>query len=148
MPAPARTRRVILDARSKRRTSMFDFHYNLACRLGVSALAATWCLGLAGSALAAGPSHSDSHGAPAGVAAAAPGAVDIVRHPSDLPGALGKRAPQRVRVDLETVEVTGQLDSGTTYRYWTFNKKVPGPFVRVRVGDTVEVVMQNDGGSG
>ena len=34
--------------------------------------------------------------------------------------------------------MTGQLDDGTTYRYWTFNKQVPGPFVRVRVGDTVE----------
>jgi len=29
----------------------------------------------------------------------------------------------------------GQLADGTTYRYWTFNGKVPGPFVRVRVGE-------------
>jgi nitrite reductase (NO-forming) len=48
-----------------------------------------------------------------------------------------------VRVDLETVEVTGRLDGGATYRYWTFNGKVPGPFIRVRVGDTVEVHLRN-----
>ena len=30
----------------------------------------------------------------------------------------------------------------TTYNYWTFNGKVPGPFLRVRVGDTVEVHLK------
>ncbi|MEX0753462.1 MAG: copper-containing nitrite reductase [Xanthobacteraceae bacterium] len=74
---------------------------------------------------------------------AADGAVSIVRDPADLPPPIGKRGPQRVRVDLETVEVTGQLADGATYRYWTFNRKVPGPFVRVRVGDTVEVRLKN-----
>jgi nitrite reductase (NO-forming) len=71
------------------------------------------------------------------------GPVSIVRDPSDLPPPVGKRSPQRVKVDLETVEITGQLADGATYRYWTFNHKVPGPFVRVRVGDTVEVRLKN-----
>jgi nitrite reductase (NO-forming) len=69
--------------------------------------------------------------------------LDIVRAPTDLPEALGERGPQKVRIDLETVEVTGKLADGATYHYWTFNKKVPGPFVRVRVGDTVEVGLKN-----
>ncbi|SOC35646.1 nitrite reductase (NO-forming) [Rhizobium subbaraonis] len=30
-----------------------------------------------------------------------------------------------------------------TYHYWTFNKKVPGPFVRARVGDTIQVELSN-----
>jgi nitrite reductase (NO-forming) len=71
------------------------------------------------------------------------GPVSIVRDPTDLPPPVGKRGPQRVKVDLETVEVTGQLADGATYRYWTFNQKVPGPFIRVRVGDTVEVKLKN-----
>jgi nitrite reductase (NO-forming) len=69
--------------------------------------------------------------------------ISIVRDPADLPKPVGKRGPQRVRVDLETIEVTGQLADGATYRYWTFNQKVPGPFVRVRIGDTVEVRLKN-----
>ncbi len=76
-------------------------------------------------------------------ATAAQPVVDIVRDPADLPGPIGMRGPERVKVSLETVEVTGQLADGATYRYWTFNKKVPGPFVRVRVGDTVEVSLTN-----
>jgi len=69
--------------------------------------------------------------------------ADIVRDPADLPGPIAQRQPQVVRVDLETVELEGRLDDGTSYVYWTFNGKVPGPFVRVRVGDTVEVHISN-----
>ncbi|MGQ4274100.1 copper-containing nitrite reductase [Terrihabitans sp. B22-R8] len=70
-------------------------------------------------------------------------AADVTRDPSDLPKPIEARAPQVVRVDLETAELKGQLDNGTTYTYWTFNHKVPGPMVRVRVGDTVEVHLKN-----
>jgi nitrite reductase (NO-forming) len=81
-------------------------------------------------------------------AAAAPATgVDIVRNPTDLPGPIGDRGPTTVRIDLETLEVVGQLADGTTFPYWTFNGKVPGPFFRVRVGDTVEVHLKNDASS-
>ncbi len=71
-------------------------------------------------------------------------AANIVRAPTELPSPIGERGPETVQVDLETVEVVGNLADGTTYRYWTFNNKVPGPFVRVRVGDTVEVTLKNN----
>jgi nitrite reductase (NO-forming) len=67
----------------------------------------------------------------------------IARSPVDLPQPIGDRAPQTVRVELETIEKIGQLADGTTYRYWTFNGQVPGPLVRVRVGDTVQVSLKN-----
>ncbi len=68
---------------------------------------------------------------------------DIVRDPTDIPAPIGVREPKTVRVDLETIEVEGQLADGTTYKYWTFGGQVPGPFIRVRVGDTIEVHMKN-----
>ena len=71
-------------------------------------------------------------------------AADVTRDPTDLPPPIGARAPQIVRVDLRTVEVQGQLADKTTYNFWTFNGKVPGPMLRVRVGDTVEVHLKND----
>lgn len=76
-------------------------------------------------------------------AAQIPAATDISRDATDLPAPITRRNPETVRVNLNTVEVTGQLDNGATYRYWTFNGKVPGPFIRVRVGDTVEVTLGN-----
>lgn len=73
--------------------------------------------------------------------------VDIVRDPSDLPAPVGARGARRITVDLTTEEVTGTLANGTTFHYWTFNGKVPGPFVRVRVGDIVTVRLANDASS-
>ena len=73
--------------------------------------------------------------------------ADISRLPTDLPPPIGKREPQTVRVDLTTVEVEGRLAEGATYGYWTFNGKVPGPFLRVRVGDTVDVRLKNSSDS-
>ncbi|RDI60728.1 copper-containing nitrite reductase [Microvirga subterranea] len=89
-------------------------------------------------AAASAPAHN--HTAVAGTPEAP---VNVVRDPTDLPGPIGKRGPQRIKVNLETTEVTGQLADGTTYHYWTFNNKVPGPFIRVKVGDTVEVALKN-----
>jgi len=70
--------------------------------------------------------------------------VDIVRDPTDLPAPLEAREPTTVIINLEAVEVEGQLADGTTYTYWTFNGAVPGPFFRVRLGDTIEVHMKNN----
>lgn len=104
-------------------------------RTSTSAIALAAMLLAAPAAFAAGPTHDH--------AAKAASTVDVVRDPTDLPGPIGKRGPQHLKIELETVEVTGQLADGTTYHYWTFNKKVPGPFIRVRVGDTVEVALAN-----
>ena len=76
-------------------------------------------------------------------AAPTPALVSLARVPTDLPGPLTPRPPTTVRVDLEAVEVVGRLAEDTTYPFWTFNGRVPGPFVRVRVGDTVEVHVKN-----
>ena len=73
--------------------------------------------------------------------------ADISREPTDLPPPLGKRDPQTVQVDLLSVEVEGRLAEGTTFGYWTFNGKVPGPFVRVRVGDTIDIHLKNSADS-
>lgn len=81
------------------------------------------------------------------VAAPAPAAADavsIVRSPADVPPPVGDRGPMTLRVDMETVEVTGFLADGTTFNYFTFDGKVPGPMLRVRVGDTVEFFLNND----
>ncbi|MBI5965307.1 MAG: multicopper oxidase domain-containing protein, partial [Chloroflexi bacterium] len=69
--------------------------------------------------------------------------VDIVRDPTDLPAPLEASEPRIVRVDLEAIEVEGQLTDGITFTYWTFNGAVPGPFIRVHLGDTIEVHMKN-----
>jgi nitrite reductase (NO-forming) len=72
-----------------------------------------------------------------------PPSTSIVRNPVDLPGPPLAGPPRTLSIDLEAVELVGKLANETTYNYWTFNSKVPGPFLRVRVGDTVELNLKN-----
>ncbi|PWC39379.1 copper-containing nitrite reductase [Azospirillum sp. TSO35-2] len=71
--------------------------------------------------------------------------VSVVQDPAAVPAPekAGKRAPKTQKVSLTTTEVEARLDDGTSYTYWTFNNTVPGPMVRVRVGDTVDVSISN-----
>jgi nitrite reductase (NO-forming) len=83
----------------------------------------------------------------AAITPAAADAVSIAMDPNAVPQAIGKRAPQVVKYHIETVELNGKLDDGTTFNYWTFDKKVPGPMLRVKQGDTVELTLANAKGS-
>ncbi|SMF52497.1 dissimilatory nitrite reductase (NO-forming), copper type apoprotein [Azospirillum oryzae] len=71
--------------------------------------------------------------------------LSVVQDPAAVPAPekAGKRAPKTHKVQLTTTEVESKLDDGTSYTYWTFNNTVPGPMVRVRVGDTVDVSISN-----
>ena len=77
------------------------------------------------------------------IAPAATDAVSIAMDPNAVPKPLGTRAPQLVKYNIETVELNGRLDDGTSFTYWTFDKKVPGPMLRVKKGDTVELTLSN-----
>jgi len=68
----------------------------------------------------------------------------IVRAPDDLPPPIAKRGPQTVKLALKAEEVEGRLADGAAYDYWTFNGKVPGPLLRVREGDSVQLTLSND----
>lgn len=68
-------------------------------------------------------------------------APDRSKSPTDIPAA--PSSADRVVVNLVTQELLGQLADGVTYTFWTFNGTVPGPFIRLRVGQTVEMHIQN-----
>ncbi|WP_341906295.1 copper-containing nitrite reductase [Polaromonas sp. YR568] len=81
--------------------------------------------------------------APVPQRAADPSAVSVVGNPASVPAAIGTRAPQTLKYRLETVELPGKLDDGTSFTYWTFDRQVPGPMLRVRLGDTVQLTLAN-----
>jgi nitrite reductase (NO-forming) len=71
--------------------------------------------------------------------------ADISANPSSVP-----QAPQPpdadgiVRIHLKAQEVISEIAPGIYQNYWTYNKQVPGPMLRVREGDTVEITLEND----
>ncbi len=71
-------------------------------------------------------------------------AVSIIHHPTNVPAPIGEREAEHHVVELNAIEVDGVLADGTTYNYMTFDGQVPGPMLRMMVGDTMEIILHND----
>jgi len=61
----------------------------------------------------------------------------------NVPPHTSRIMPETVVVKFEANEFVGPLD-GKNYKFWSFNRTVPGPMIRVRLGDTVEFHLSND----
>ena len=81
------------------------------------------------------------------VEAAAPASLPEVKavltSPPLVPPPIDRPGNAKVIVNLETTEVKGTLADSVQYTFWTFGGTVPGPFVRVRVGDLVQIRLMN-----
>ena len=68
---------------------------------------------------------------------------NIAKDPLEMPRPVGRTEPAVVHIYMEAVELTAEIEDGTTFTYWTYNGTVPGPMFRARVGDTVVVHFSN-----
>jgi nitrite reductase (NO-forming) len=62
----------------------------------------------------------------------------------NVPPPITRTQPANVVVHLEASEWVGPLSDDNNYEFWGFNKSVPGPMIRVMLGDTVEIHLKND----
>jgi nitrite reductase (NO-forming) len=67
----------------------------------------------------------------------------VLASPPHVPPPLNRKHPAKVIVELEVTEVDMEIAEGVTYTFWTFGGTVPGSFIRVRQGDTVEFHLKN-----
>jgi nitrite reductase (NO-forming) len=67
----------------------------------------------------------------------------VLTSPPQVPPAVKRSYPAKVIVDLEVKEIDMEIAEGVTYTFWTFGGTVPGSFIRVRQGDTVEFHLKN-----
>ncbi|MEO8366459.1 MAG: copper-containing nitrite reductase [Pseudoxanthomonas sp.] len=67
----------------------------------------------------------------------------ILTSPPHVPPATGRTAPAKVIVTLDVIEKEMEISEGVNYTFWTFGGTVPGSFIRVRQGDTVEFHLRN-----
>jgi nitrite reductase (NO-forming) len=73
--------------------------------------------------------------------------VDVDRvaaDPRDVPAPIDRNEPATVEVEMVTKEVVAEVEDGVTFTYMTFDGQIPGPMVRTRVGDTVDLTIRND----
>lgn len=68
---------------------------------------------------------------------------DIAKNPSEVPPPIKRTTPETLSFHLRVQEVVSKLADGTEYLFWTYNKTVPGPMLRARVGDTIVLKISN-----
>ncbi|HEY8328800.1 MAG TPA: nitrite reductase, copper-containing, partial [Rhodanobacter sp.] len=111
-------------------------------------------LATAGMLALAGCSGKPSAVSPVGEAAASPAAIAathgdfgppqgepihaVLTSPPHVPPPVNRNYPAKVIVELEVIEKEMPISEGVSYTFWTFGGTVPGSFIRVRQGDTVE----------
>lgn len=70
--------------------------------------------------------------------------TDIGRDPNDVPPATRRADPTTVHISISAKEVVSEISPGISFNYWTYDGSVPGPMMRARVGDTVDLTLSND----
>jgi nitrite reductase (NO-forming) len=88
-------------------------------------------------------------------------APEISLHPGEMPRSadfalyrdgtyqdlVTRDGPMTHEVHFTSQQVVAEVMPGTTMDLWTFDGRIPGPMIRVRVGDTVDFYLKNDAGS-
>jgi len=72
----------------------------------------------------------------------------VLTYPPKVPPPIQRKTPAVVRVKMVSSVREMTVKPGVKYKFWTFNDHVPGPFIRARVGDTLEIHHSNSDESG
>ncbi len=67
----------------------------------------------------------------------------VLTAPPLVPPPITRSHAAKVVVELEVVEKVMPIAEGVDYTFWTFGGSVPGKFIRIRKGDTVEFHLMN-----
>ncbi|WP_248516780.1 copper-containing nitrite reductase [Salinarchaeum laminariae] len=68
----------------------------------------------------------------------------VAADPTDVPDPINRSSSVEHDVTLTTQEVTAELEPGVTFDFMTFEGRVPGPMIRVRRGDTVNLTLESE----
>jgi len=66
----------------------------------------------------------------------------------EVPPPVTRKKPAILEVYLDSSVRNAEIAPGVEYPFWTFNGRVPGPFIRARVGDILEVHHTSSDASG
>lgn len=69
--------------------------------------------------------------------------MTTLAQPPEVPPPLTRRTPAKVEIVLEMHDVKGTLADRVEYQFWTYGGTVPGPLIRIRVGDVVTLHLKN-----
>jgi nitrite reductase (NO-forming) len=73
----------------------------------------------------------------------AKGEIATLTAPPFVPPPITRKTSAKLIVNLEVVEKKMKIADGVDYTFWTYGGTVPGSFIRVREGDSVEFHLKN-----
>ncbi|HJV02132.1 MAG TPA: copper-containing nitrite reductase [Burkholderiaceae bacterium] len=111
---------------------------SLSTLLRAAGLCAALLAGLPSAHAAEASKYPGDFGPPQGAPITA-----VLTSPPMVPPPTNRHYPAKVIVNLEVVEKQMPISEGVSYTFWTFGGSVPGSFIRVRQGDTVEFHLKN-----
>lgn len=63
----------------------------------------------------------------------------ISADPTDIPDPVDWNEPRRHEIEIETRELIAEVEDGVTYPFMTFDGQIPGPMIRARRGDVINL---------
>ncbi len=69
--------------------------------------------------------------------------IAVLTAPPNVPPPITRKSPAKLIVNLEVIEKKMKIADGVDYTFWTFGGTVPGSFIRVREGDSIEFHLKN-----
>ncbi|OVE84263.1 copper-containing nitrite reductase [Natronolimnobius baerhuensis] len=66
----------------------------------------------------------------------------VLADPTDIPAPVDWDEPREHDITIECTEHIAEIEPGVTFHFMTFEGQVPGPMVRVREGDTVNLTFR------
>jgi nitrite reductase (NO-forming) len=120
-------------------------HHSLFLAVALSTLALAGCKGTTDDAAKAPVAATDTGGSLKGDFGPPQGEPikAVLTSPPNVPPPIKRDHPAKVIVELDVVEKEMPISEGVTYTFWTFGGTVPGSFIRVRQGDTVQFHLRN-----
>jgi len=68
----------------------------------------------------------------------------VVAVPTKIPAPIKRSHAIHNEIEIEAREVDAEIEPGAKFSYMTYDGQVPGPMMRVRVGDTVTLTLRNN----
>lgn len=68
----------------------------------------------------------------------------VAADPTDIPPPINRSTTKTHDITLESKDVIAEIEDGVEFKYMTYGGQVPGPMIRVRQGDTVNLTFINN----
>lgn len=75
---------------------------------------------------------------------AAPQVDRVAADPRDIPPPINRNRPVTHDITLESRDVVCEIEPGVEFMYMTYGGQVPGPMIRVRQGDSINLTFRNN----